>query len=298
MTGAAPNWLSINSSTGAITGTPTGTGTYSFTLKVTDAASNSQTYAVTNLVVSPAALTLTCNAPLTAQVGVAYTGSCTSGGGTIPYTYSVTGAAPTWLNINPATGAITGTPTGTGTYSFTFKVTDAASNSQTYAVTNLVIAPAALTLTCNAPLTAQVGVAYTGSCTAGGGTTPYTYSVTGAAPAWLNINPSTGAITGTPTATGSFSFTLKVTDNASVTQTQAVNNLVVSPAALVLTCNVPLTAQVGVAYTGSCSASGGTSPYTYSVSGAPAWFNVSATTGAITGTPTAAGTFSFTDEGN
>ena len=270
-------------------------GTYSFTLKVTDAASQTQSQSVTNLVVSPAALTLTCTAPLTAQVGVAYTASCTAAGGTIPYTYSVTGAAPAWLSINSSTGAITGTPTGTGTYSFTLKVTDAASNAQTYAVTNLVVSPAALTLTCNAPLAAQVGVAYTGSCTAGGGTIPYTYSVTGAAPAWLSINPSTGAITGTPTGTGTYSFTLKVTDAASNSQTYAVTNLVVSPAALTLTCNAPLTAQVGVAYTGSCTAGGGTIPYTYSVTGAaPAWLSVNPSTGALTGTPTGTGTYSFT----
>ena len=62
--------------------------------------------------------------------------------------------------------------------------------------------------------TAQVGVAYTSSCTASGGTAPYTYSISaGALPNGVNLNGSTGAITGTPTATGVFNFTCFVVDS-------------------------------------------------------------------------------------
>jgi hypothetical protein len=82
-----------------------------------------------------------------------------------------------------------------------------------------------LSLSCTLPATAQVGVAYSGSCSASNGTAPYTYSITsGALPAGLTLNTSTGAITGTPTTQGAnSSFTVTATDSESpaVTASQA-----------------------------------------------------------------------------
>ena len=255
-------------------------------------------YPVTSFVVAPAAavLSLNCTFPTGAQVGVAYTGaSCTASGGTPTYTYSLSGA-PTWMSIS-ASGAISGTPTASGTLSFTVKVTDSTSATASYPVASFVVAPAAavLSLNCTFPTGAQVGVAYTGaSCTASGGTPTYSYSLSGA-PAWMSISAS-GAISGTPTASGTLSFTVKVTDSTSATASYPVASFVVAPAAAVLSlnCTFPTGAQVGVAYTGaSCTASGGTPSYTYSLSGAPSWMSINAS-GAISGTPTASGTLSFT----
>jgi hypothetical protein len=72
--------------------------------------------------------------------------------------------------------------------------------------------PPALTLTC--PTNAgQAGVVYSSTAVASGGLPPYTFSVaSGALPAGLTLNTTTGAITGTPTAAGS--FTVKVTDSS------------------------------------------------------------------------------------
>ncbi len=285
-----PTWLSINSTTGALTGTPTTAGSVpTFTVKVTDSTSATGTYSVASFTVT-AAPSLTCTLPPTATLGVAYTGSCSATGGTTPYTFSLTGA-PSWMSISPTTGAVTGTPTATGTSSVTGKVTDAASLTATSSTTNVTVG-AGLTLTCTLPPTATLGVAYTGSCSATGGTTPYTFSLTGA-PSWMTISPTTGAITGTPNATGTSSVTGKVTDAASLTATSSTTNVTVG-AALTLTCTLPATATLGVAYTGSCSASGGTTPYTFSLTGAPSWMTISPTTGAVTGTPNATGTSSVT----
>ncbi len=299
----APAWMSINSSTGVISGTPTASGTLSFTVKVTDSASTPATasYPVTGFVVAPAAvpLTLSCTFPTGAQVGVAYSGaSCTGSGGTPSYTYSLSGA-PAWMSIS-SSGVISGTPTASGTLSFSVKVTDSASTPATasYPVTSFVVAPAAvpLTLSCTFPTGAQVGVAYTGaSCTGSGGTPSYTYSLSGA-PAWMSINSSTGAISGTPTASGTLSFTVKVTDSESTPATASypVTGFTVA-AALTLNCTFPATAEAGVPYTGaSCTGSGGTPAYTYSLSGNPVWMSINSSTGAISGTPTTGGTFTFT----
>jgi len=73
--------------------------------------------------------------------------------------------------------------------------------------------PPPLTLSCPSG-TAQVGTAYSSSMTAAGGVPPYTYSTTGSLPGGLILNASTGAITGTPTAGGTFNFTAGVTDTS------------------------------------------------------------------------------------
>jgi subtilase family serine protease len=105
----------------------------------------------------------------------------------------------------------------------------------------------ALAISCTLPATAQVGTAYNGSCSASNGTPPYAYSITsGTLPAGLTLNTSTGAITGTPTAQGTSSFTVTATDSESpaMTASQAVSNFTVAPPA-VESGNITVTATSG-----------------------------------------------------
>ena len=149
------------------------------------------------------------------------------------------------------------------------------------------------TLTLSSPAgTAQVGVAYTSALVASGGVAPYTYSIAiGALPPGLSLNSSTGAITGTPTMAGTYNFTAKVMDSGGNTATASCS-IVVASAALALSSPTG-TAQVGVAYSSALLASGGVAPYTFSiVSGSlPPGLTLNTSTGAITGTPTSAGTY-------
>jgi subtilase family serine protease len=97
-------------------------------------------------------------------------------------------------------------------------------------------APTPLALSCSLPSTAQVAVAYTGSCTASGGTAPYSYSIsTGTLPSGLTLNASSGALTGSPSAFGTSSFTIKASDSGSPVQTatQAESNFVVTETGVV-----------------------------------------------------------------
>src|SRR6185436_7853673 len=127
VSGSLPTGLTLNSATGAITGTPTAAGSFPFTAQVVDArgtaaGTTTNSCGITIAVAAPA---LSCVAATTGQVGVAYSSSLVATGGVAPYTYSiVAGSLPTGLTLNSSTGAITGTPTTAGSFPFTAKVVD------------------------------------------------------------------------------------------------------------------------------------------------------------------------------
>ncbi|HEY1240402.1 MAG TPA: Ig domain-containing protein, partial [Bryobacteraceae bacterium] len=204
---------------------------------------------------------------------------------------------PGGLSINAGTGAITGTPNASGTFSnVVVTVTD--STTGTHLTANktftIVINPA-LAITTASPLaTGAVGVAYSAQVDATGGVTPYSWSATGV-PGGLSINAGTGAITGTPTAAGTFSnVVVTVTDSTTGTHLTANKTFtIVINTALSITTASPLSAAtVGASYNAPVAATGGVTPYSWSATGLPGGLSINAGTGAISGTPTAAGTFS------
>ncbi|HUZ47004.1 MAG TPA: putative Ig domain-containing protein [Terriglobia bacterium] len=221
--GSLPAGLILAPSTGVISGTPTGTGTSSFTVQVSDA--NSQT--------AVSSLSITINAPQLAitssslPAGVqntAYSATVAASGGTSPYTWSITlGSLPSGLTLAPTSGVISGTPTGTGTSSFTVQVSDANSQTATKALSITVNASQPSITTSSLPNGVQ-NTAYNATLAATGGTTPYTWSITsGSLPAGLTLAPSTGVISGTPTGMGKSNFTVQVSDTNFQTATQALS---------------------------------------------------------------------------
>ena len=141
---------------------------------------------------------------------------------------------------------------------------------------------------------AQVGTAYSQTIAASGGTAPYSYRVTaGAVPAGITVLNS-GTISGTPSAAGSFSFTVTATDADGLNANQAYS-LSVSAPTLKLMPSSLAGAQVNVAYSATLTASGGTAPYSYNVTSGslPAGLSLSSS-GVLSGTPTASGSFTFT----
>ncbi len=287
--GTLPAGLSINTSTGLITGTPTATGASPITVQVIDAKNSTATRSGIITVTANPGVTFT---PPNGEVGVAYTAQPTAAGGTAPYTWALSaGTLPAGLSISASTGAITGTPTTAIAASVTVRVTDKNGLTATQAGTITIVAAPSLTGTLAA---GEVTAPYNSKFTLAGGTGPNVWSISsGSLPAGLTINTSTGAITGTPTATGDFSVTVRVTDVngkiANRTQTISVN---AGPAVAF----APPNGEVGAAYTAQPTASGGTGPYTWILSAGtlPAGLSINASTGAITGTPTTAGASSVT----
>lgn len=123
-TNPLPPGLTLNSN-GTITGTPTTAGTTSFDATVTDAAAGSATQTFSLTINNPSTLSISTSSQLsTAIQGLPYTQPLTGVGGTTPYSWTVTtGALPTGLSLDSASGVISGTPSGTTT-TFTVTLTD------------------------------------------------------------------------------------------------------------------------------------------------------------------------------
>ena len=288
---------------GVVYGTPTTAGSYSFTVQVTSQSGTSPvltTSGTFSLSISPPPLTITASSLPAGTVGVLYSQTLAATGGSPPYTWQVSSSSlPGGLTI-ASSGNISGTPTTAGSFTFQVTVRDSAQGSASSSFTIRITAAALAVTTASLPA-GTVGTAYTATTLAAtGGTPPYTWSVaSGALPGGLSIS-SAGVISGTPTASGTFSVTLQVTDSAQAAATKAYSVTVAAAAApLSITTQAPLAgAVVGMAYTQTFTATGGTSPYQWSIlAGAgflPTGLTLSAA-GSLSGTPVPTpGTFPFT----
>jgi len=146
--------------------------------------------------------------------------------GTAPYSYAVTGGTlPTGLTLSGS--VIEGIPTAVVTDSVTITVTDAGGNkvSAAYSLTIAVPPAPILTLGTSVP-TAVVNAAYIGTVSISGGTAPYTFSLaSGSMPAGLALSAA-GVVTGTPTASGSYTFSVHATDS-SYTQGSVISSVAI-----------------------------------------------------------------------
>ncbi|MBU0656374.1 MAG: cellulase family glycosylhydrolase [Gammaproteobacteria bacterium] len=174
----------------------------------------------------PVALNITTTSLTKGTVGTAYSAQVSASGGTSPYTWSLAaGSLPAGLTLG-SDGKMTGTPTTAGTFSFTLAVTDQKATTDTQAISMAVAdQPVAVPpdITTTSLTAGTAGAAYSATLKVSSGTAPYSWSLnSGSLPAGLSLSTA-GVISGTPTTAGTASFSVKVTDGKSLSDTQALS---------------------------------------------------------------------------
>jgi len=262
-------------------------------LATANANSNDATVLINGCAAPP--ITLSPSTLPGGTAGTPYSQTLSASGGTAPYTFAVTaGTLPPGLTLSTG-GVLSGTPSAAGTFNFTGRAADADNRTGSRAYTLTVSCPTVIVNPNTLPKGA-VGVAYNQTLTASGGAASYTFAVTtGTLPTGLTLNPN-GTLSGTPSATGDFNFTVQATDANNCKGSRAYTVTIISCPAITVNPSALPNGGVGQPYPNTTlSASGGAAPYTFAVtSGAlPAGLTLSIS-GVLSGTPTAGGTFNFT----
>ena len=281
---------------GALTGMPVQPGNLAIQVQVTDAEAQPATMQLT---VNVNVLGFTTTSPLPSGLTTAtYSQPLAATGGTPPYSFSASGL-PSGLSLT-SSGTLNGAMKKSGTYSFNIQVADNGGITAASAYSLTVSGPGPLTLT---PLTLTSGTAnvlYSASLStaATGGNPPYQWSVqAGTLPAGVTFG-ATGVMSGTPTVSGMYSFTVQATDGSGANASAPVS-LQINPAPLTISTQSPLPSGiVGIVYPQQIlAASGGVSPYQFSITPGQqpdglTQSGLSLSNGVISGTPTNSGNFS------
>ena len=296
--GGLPGGLSLQSATGMISGTPNTPGTASVTISVQDQSNPMQSQSATLTMSVIPKLSVAASAAPAGVVGTSYTATLTIAGGVAPYTASIqSGTLPQGLTLNTATGAITGTPQSSGTFNLTLAIGDSGTPKQTQTANmtlNIAQAPTPLSLQVLGPMTAITGQSFQTTLDATGGTPGYEFKIaSGNLPSGLALNSSTGVLTGIPSGSGTSQFVVAASDHSTPQQTTSASvALTIVPVLTVMVPSIP-SGQVGTPYTLDLQAVGGISTYLFSLSSGsfPPGLSFNTATGALTGTPSTAGTY-------
>lgn len=280
-----PVGLTINTTTGRISGTPTTAGVTNVTIRAIGNSTATDTLVIT---VSQGGPVIT-NSPATSsgQTGVAFSFQIQATNS--PTSYNAT-PLPAGLSINTVTGHISGTPTATTSGAMTVNLS--ATNASGTGTGTLALTITALP-TITSPLTASgsVGQAFTYQITANNN--PTSFSATGL-PAALTLNTTTGQITGTPTASGATNVTIRAIGSSTASATLVLTIQPAAGAPPVITSPGNASGQVGRSFSYTIQATN--NPTSFNAVGLPPGLSVDLQTGEISGIPEAgtAGTYTLT----
>ncbi|TXI02102.1 MAG: hypothetical protein E6Q76_16095, partial [Rhizobium sp.] len=295
ITPGLPSGLSLNTSTGQISGTATSASsatTYVVAITDINGATASNTF-ILSVNASPTAtqaipsMTLTSNHAATPFMPV------TGGGGTAPLTYSISPSLPSGLSFGTASGQISGTATSASSATtYTVIVTDAnsATASNTF-ILSVNSPPTAAQVISSATLTSNHAATPFTPVTGAGGTAPLSYSISPSLPSGLSFSTASGQISGTATsASSATTYTVTVSDANSATASNTFNLTVTAPpTATQVISSATLTSGYAAASFTPVTGSGGTGTLSYSVSPSlPSGLTFNTGTGTVSGTPTSA----------
>jgi hypothetical protein len=284
VTAGLPAGMALSSS-GVLSGTPTGTGIYFLQVGVTDGAAGTPIAATYTVTITAPTITVSTPGLVPGVETIIYpTVTLTASGGKKPYTWSASGLAP-GLVLSPS-GVLSGTPTTAGAYTPAFTATDSSTPAVASAPATipLNVLLSGMTITTQSLPNGVVNVPYVSTTLQQqGGTAPITWSSAGL-PAGLSLTTA-GVLSGTPTAAGAVNVTITVTDSSAApkmgTFTYAVN--IATPVSI-STAALPGGSQ-SVTYPAlAMQAAGGTPPYTWTASGLPLGMTMSSS-GVLSGVP-------------
>lgn len=284
--GTLPSGLTIDVGSGVISGTPTGSGIYTFAVGVSDGASGYSEREYT-IEMTPAFVITTASIPTHVTSGTAYNAAISATGGKPSYTFSVTaGTLPAGLALS-TDGVISGTLSATGYKNFTIAASDSTDRTISRPYSIWVDAP--LTITTATINTGLISTPYSQQLTASGGAGVKQWRLTaGVLPQGITLDQTTGLLSGTPTEAVSRAITISVSDGYGRTTSQNYQLSVANQ--LSFSSNRLPNAHANSTYSERILVSGGVPPYTFALSGTlPSGLSLDTATGIISGTASVSG---------
>lgn len=304
LNGALPGGLSLSSS-GLISGVPTGSGTALFWVELSDEDPPSQIWCRPATaqrqfsITIEAGLSINQNGVPGGTIGQPYAQTLTASqvtalnppsGPQVNATWSVqSGALPPGIALS-TDGVLSGTPTTEGSYQFVVQaVNGGTSDTETYTI--VVRQPVVVAFT-STPPKSEVGVSFEAALKATGGSGSYTWALAGGSlPTGVQFDTTTGEISGTPGAGGSFAFSVSATDSEGRVTT--FDATVVVAARLALKTLTLRNAKVGKLYSAKLKTVGGVAPVKWKILGGklPKGIHFAKKLGVFAGTARRAGTY-------
>lgn len=224
---SGPGTLSANTTTSVVYTAPS-TISSSTTATITATAVANTSITATESITLNAVLTIITTSLPAGSLGVPYNAFVSAEGATGTFTWTVTSGSPpaglTFQTTSTSSSAeITGTPTVLGTSKFTVQVTDSAGTSVSQTLSIIINPPPPLSVATGSLPNGMVNASYSQTLQASSGVPPYTWTLTGGTlPFGLSL-AANGTISGTPVATGTFAFTVKVVDSSTPQQSATAN---------------------------------------------------------------------------
>ncbi|MFN0112306.1 MAG: beta strand repeat-containing protein [Blastocatellia bacterium] len=296
--GSLPPGLTLNPGSGLLSGVPTISGTFSFTVRATDSSSNGCYGEMPYTLVincQPLNITPTTATLPNAIAGATYNQTLALTGGSGPTNWTISaGSLPAGMSLNPTTGVLSGTITVTGTFNFTVKATVSSSGCFTTRPYSITIGCQTITVNEALLATATFNSSYSQTVTQTGGVGGIAWTVSsGSLPAGLTLSTG-GQITGAPMATGSFPVTLRATDANNCFGEKAFT-LTVNCASFNMTPETLNQGTVSASYSQQLAQTGATNSVTWSLRSGPLPTNLTLSSGGlISGVPNVAGSFPIT----